>query len=65
MSLSALLSATALQGITHTKIELVIDGDVPFPRLYAALAAGGFAVEAIDESRVLVSLSDSTSQVEE
>ena len=61
MSLSALLSATALQGLTHTKIELVIDGDVPFPRLYAALAAGGFAVEAIDESRVLVSLSDSTS----
>ena len=61
MSLSTLLSATALQGITHTKIELVIDGDVPFPRLYAALAAGGFAVEAIDESRVLVSLSDSTS----
>ena len=65
MSLSTLLSATALQGITHTKIELVIDGDVPFPRLYAALRAGGFAIEAIDESRVLVALSDSTSQVEE
>ena len=65
MSLSALLSATALQGLTHTKIELVIDGDVSFQRLYAALAAGGFAIEAIDESRVQVSLSDSTSQVEE
>lgn len=61
MSLSTLLSATALQGFTHTKLELVIDADVPFARLYAALAAGGFAIEAIDESRVQVSLSDSTS----
>ena len=64
MSLSTLLSATALH-VAHTKIELVIDADVPFPRLFAALAAGGFVIEAINESRVLVSLSGSTREVEE
>ena len=64
MSLSTLLSATALH-VEHTKIELVVNGDVPFPKLYAALAAGGFAIEALDESRVLVSLSDSAREVEE
>ena len=65
MSLSTLLSTTALRGIERTKIELVVNGDVPFPKLYAALAAGGFAIEALDESRVLVSLSDSAREVEE
>lgn len=40
-SLSTLLSATALRGLTHTKIELVIDGDVPFPRLYDSKSVAG------------------------